>query len=717
VKKTKVKMANDPTLIGIVQDVNGATIRVELTDETVTGLSFVNGEGYRIGQVGSFVRIPLGFVDLYGVVSQVGAGAAPIQEGNNIPYGNRWLQVQLVGEGSRSGRFERGISQYPTIEDHVHIVTEKDLRAIYGPGEPNDFVAVGHLASAESIPALVDINKLVTRHSAIVGTTGAGKSTTVSGLLTSLSDPGRYPSARIIVLDIHGEYAKALKGRSAVFRVGADDKKGEQSLNIPFWALSFDELMKLGLGGLDGQKASTVADMVIALKREALTKCARDGITQDTLTVDSPVPFSIHNMWLKLHEKEHLTVIPKPGGNAEDLEPAYVLDAKNQPVQTGDAMSVTPPLYRTVKTTGPANERVNYGKDVIGIRQQLAGLASKLRDPRFAFLFAPGDWLPDVNGKTSKDLDTLLQGWIGGKEPITILDLSGIPSSVLNDLIGTLLRILYDALFWARKLPEGGRERPLLIVLEEAHSYLGKENSGVAAMAVKRIAKEGRKYGVGLMVVSQRPAEIDSTILSQCGTIFAMRLANDTDRGHVTSAASDNLKGLFEMLPILRTGEAIIVGEAVSLPVRTLIEPPPKDRRPDSVDPRVAVRGRIQKDGFEGPGGWNQKRDEPDYAAVVRQWRKQSPHYEHKTMIPQIPPTSPKEERNKMKWIDTPESSNVNGFGYEESTQILTVTFKSGGEYQYYDVPQSVFEQMQAATSKGQFLAQNIKGHYRYARV
>ena len=133
--------------------------------------------------------------------------------------------------------------------------------------------------------------------------------------------------------------------------------------------------------------------------------------------------------------------------------------------------------------------------------------------------------------------------------PITILDLSGIPSTVLNDLIGTLLRILYDALFWSRNLPEGGRERPLLLVLEEAHAYLGKEHSGTAAAAVRRIAKEGRKYGVGVMIVSQRPSEIDTTILSQCGTIFAMRLANEMDRGHIASAASDNLKGLFDMLP------------------------------------------------------------------------------------------------------------------------------------------------------------------------
>jgi len=623
--------AGDPTLIGTVQDVNGATVRVEMTGETVTSLSFVNGEAYRVGQIGSFVRIPLGFVDLYGVVTQVGAGAAPERGEQELPYGNRWLQVQLVGEGTRGGRFERGVSQHPTIEDRVHIVTEKDLRAIYGPGEPNDFVAVGHLASAESIPSLVNINKLVTRHSAVVGTTGSGKSTTVAGLLTALSDPTRYPSSRVLVLDIHGEYATALKDRSTVFRVNPDATKQEQPLNIPFWALSFDEMLKVGLDGIDGQKASPIADIIVELKREALAKCPRDGVESENVTVDTPIPFSIHKLWFELHKKENSTVVPNPGGGAEEVEPAYVLDpATGNPVQVGDAMSVTPPRYRTVKTTGPAPERVNYGPNPLGIRQQVAGLASKLRDPRFGFLFRPGDWLPDIEGKTSKDLDLLLEGWIGGTSPITILDLSGVPSSVLNDLIGALLRVLYDALFWARKLPDGGRERPLLMVLEEAHAYLNKENSGTAARAVKRIAKEGRKYGVGMMVVSQRPSEIDSTILSQCGTIFAMRLTNDTDRGHVVSAASDNLKGLFEMLPVLRTGEAIIVGEAVSLPVRTLIEPPAKDRRPDSVDPKVAVRGNAQKDGFEGPGGWNQIRDKSDYTAVVRQWRKQNPKYEHK---------------------------------------------------------------------------------------
>ena len=627
-------MRHDPTFIGTVQDVHGASVTVELSDDTVTGLSFVDGEGYRIGQIGSFVRIPLGYINLYGVVSQVGAGAAPANEQGERSFGKRWIKVEMVGEGQRGGQFERGISQHPTIDDHVHIVTEADLKAIYGAGDPNDFVPVGHLASAESIPSLVNINKLLTRHSAVVGTTGSGKSTTVAGLLNSISNPKLYPSARIVVFDIHGEYSKALSDRASVFQVSGTASQHQKPLHVPFWALNFDELMTLAFGKLNDAQTAAVADMMVQLKKESLKQQPRDGVDAGQLTVDTPVPFSIHKLWFELHEREHHTLIPRPGGAADEVDRAYALGTDDLPVQQGDAMSVIPPLYRTVKTTGPATERVQLGRDPLGIRQQLAGLASKLRDPRMSFLFNPGDWLPDIEGKTKQDIDELLESWIGGPQPITILDLSGIPSSILNDLIGALLRILYDAIFWARNLPEGGRERPILLVLEEAHAYLAKENASTAANAVRRIAKEGRKYGVGMMIVSQRPAEIDSTILSQCGTIFAMRLANDTDRGHITSAASDNLKGLFEMLPALRTGEAIIVGEAVSLPVRTLITPPAKDKRPDSVDPRVVVPN-YKDDGFGGPGGWNQSRDQPDYTAMVRQWRKQSPHYEHQS------PTNP----------------------------------------------------------------------------
>lgn len=631
-------MSNDPTFLGTVQDVQGATISIAMDRDTVSGLAFVNGQGYRIGQVGSFVRIQIGFASLYGVVSQVGAGAVPDSKMKVAPlelqFGNRWMTVQLVGEGLQTGEFRRGISQYPVIGDKAYLVVERDLMKIYGPGDPTDYASIGHLASAETIPALVNINKLITRHSAVVGATGSGKSTTVAGLTYSLVDETRYPSARILILDIHGEYGRALGDRSAVFRVVDGDslQDGVFPLNIPFWALSFGELMDVGLGGLDDQRAAQVADQIVELKRETLRVSPREGVNTETVTVDTPVPFSIHKLWLELHKREHLTVVPKPGENVDEKVPAYVLDEYGKPVQTGDAMNVIPPQYRSVKTTGRADERVQWSNDVIGIRQPLASLASRLRDPRFNFLFKPGPWLPGLDGVPSEDLDSLLQSWIGGEKPVTILDLSGIPSIVLSELVGALLRIVYDSLFWARKIPEGGRERPLLVILEEAHSYLGSQAKS-AATAVKRIAKEGRKYGVGIMLVSQRPSEIDPTILSQCGTIFAMRLANDTDRGQITSASSENLKGIFDMLPTLRTGEAIVVGEAVSLPTRALITSPPRNRRPDSDDPRVVVRGSLSIDGFDGAGGWNQKRDKPDYKAVVRQWRMQNPDYVHTNFL------------------------------------------------------------------------------------
>ncbi len=641
-------MPRDPTLIGTVQNVDGATVNIELTDETATGLSFVDGESYRIGQVGSFVRIPLGHVDLYGVVSRVGAGAAPPRESEVNYYGRRWLTVQLVGEGRRGGRFARGVSQHPTIDDRAHIVTEKDLRSIYGPGELTDFVQIGHLASAESIPALVDITKLVTRHSAIVGTTGAGKSHTVAGILHALADKEQYPSARIVVLDIHGEYGRALKSKATLFRVDAEIEKGECPLYVPYWALEFEEFVKISMGSSEAKEKGQIQDRFVAAKKASFGKYPKAGLTKDRVSVDSLVPFSVHQFWYDLHCEMAATHVEEKGKAQSQETWALEKDPDSGRVLVGDPMAVVPPTFRAIKNIAGDDEKIRLSNSTLSVRKQVEILASKLRDPRFNFMFRPGDWLPSQDGKVEADLDRLIEDWVGREEPISVLDLSGIPPAVLKDLIGALLRILYSAMFWARNRSEGGRERPLLFVLEEAHTYLGKGESGSAADAVMRIVKEGRKYGVGVMLISQRPSEIDATILSQCGTIIAMRLANDTDRGHITGAASDNLKGLFDMLPVLRTGEAIIVGEGVSLPIRTLIDRLPEDQRPDSDDPRVVDRmtyemrnGEKAPGGPEGPGGWNRGREPGDYAGVVEHMRRQDPHFRQTMKGEEVPEDDP----------------------------------------------------------------------------
>lgn len=612
-------MSNSPTYLGIVQDVQGATLSIALDKDTVSGLAFIDGHGYRIGQIGSFVRIPIGFTNLYGVVSQVGAGAVPEALAQIEPYGYRWLRVQLIGEGRQSDDFKRGISQFPTIGDEAHLVTEQDLTRIYGRPDAPNFVRVGSLASAESIPALVDIDRLITRHSAVVGTTGAGKSTTVANLLASISDPTRYPSARIIVLDIHGEYHAALTDRATVFRVNADETRGEKPLFIPYWALSFDELLRVTpFRGLNDTDRAALVDKVKQLKLSSLQAQARSGVTTDTLTVDTPVPFSIHRLWYELHRFVCSTHTAQGASQNENTE-AIEQGPNGQPL-VGSIMGVTPPRYRPI-TAGGAN-RVFYSSAPLNIRRQITATESFLRDTRYDFMFRPGPWCPqpthqNLDAQPDNDIDALLKSWVGGDKPITILDLSGVPVSILMDLIGVLLRLLFDALFWARFQPEGGRMRPLLFVLEEAHAYLNSGNENAASIAARRIVKEGRKYGLGAMIVSQRPAEIDPTILSQCGTMFAMRLANTTDRAHVTGTVSDNLEGLFNMLPALRTGEAIIVGEAVHLPLRALIDAPTRNRRPDSHDPKVYDS--------DNNGGWNRPKQPENYANVLDTWRREDP--------------------------------------------------------------------------------------------
>jgi hypothetical protein len=616
-------MNADATFLGTVEDVSGATIRIKLAQSTVSGLSFIEGQSYRVGQVGGFIRIPLGFVNLYGVVSQVGASAVPERLAPFEQHGNRWMTVELVGEGQPGVGFDRGISQFPTIGDPAHFVTETDLRTIYG--RPNDprFVQIGRLASATSIPALVEIDKLVTRHSAVVGTTGSGKSTTVAGLLTALSDSSLYPSARILVIDIHGEYGKALADRAAIFRISPDETKEERPLHIPYWAMTLDELLPITFGSIENAgDRGAVIDRITEFKLQALKLSPRKGVSVDSVTVDSPVPFSIHRLWFDLHCEMRATHNERQGQPQSHETWALEKDATGAVVQAGDVMKCIPPRFLPPKDEKNDPEKIRLSRSSLGIGRSVDALGSRLRDPRFDFLFRPGPYMPDGDGKTDEDLDTLLTSWLGDVKPISILDLSGVPPSIQSELVGSLLRIVYDALFWSRNIPEGGRERPLLIVLEEAHAYLGIDKKQMAAIAVRRIAKEGRKYGIGIMLVSQRPAEIDSTILSQCGTLFAMRLSNSTDRAQIQGAASDNLEGLFAMLPVLRTGEAIIVGEAVNLPVRTLIDRPSFKRRPDSADPKVVVPGS-EADGYESPGGWNQKRDPSDYAEAVELWRAQ----------------------------------------------------------------------------------------------
>ncbi len=611
-------MAVDASQIGVVEDVSGSTLSVRIDANLRPGLFFVGGSGYRVGQPGSFVRVPLGYMNLFGLVSEVGVAAIPERLKNlgAEPIGQRWISVQLVGEGAPTSGFSRGVSQYPTVGDAVHIVSQEDLRTIYGRPDSPEYLDIGAIASAESIPALVNINGLVNRHACVVGSTGSGKSTAVAGLLNSIAQAGRFESARVLLFDIHGEYAAALGSSANVFRIAPSGVDDVSPLYLPYWALEFEELMPIAFGeDLNDVDRGGVADYVRKLKLEALETSPRPGVEANSLSVDTPVPFSIHRLWYELYQLvvgTHLRT-----GNQDLTSVAFRHDEHGIPVDRGDADAVRAPDLLPQDTSSGASPKVFLSQSPLNIRRQLQSLGYRLRDPRFAFLFDPGPWRPTTGGMVASDLDALIREWVGGPMPVTILDLSGVPREVLNVVVGVFVRIIYDALFWARNLAEGGRERPLLVVLEEAHAYLAKDEGSSAARTVRRIIREGRKYGIGLMIVSQRPSEIDDTILSQCGTYFSFRLGNSRDRNHVAGVAPDDLEGLFRLLPSLRTGEVIIVGEAVHLPMRVMVREPQQGRRPESDDPKV----------FESnyPGGWNRQRGPESYEEVVQVWRRKDP--------------------------------------------------------------------------------------------
>lgn len=601
---------SDPTFVGQVASVTGALVRVRLRDDMTSTLIMIGGESYRVGQVGAFLRIPLGYSNLFAVCTQIGADAAPSVgvaplDGNSLEpeapgrlSGFRWMTVVLFGEGV-AGEFERGIGQFPTVGDEVHLVTSRELSVIYGWSRGmRGTVSVGSIASAAGIPADINVARLVSRHSAIVGSTGSGKSNLVTVLLEAVADGG-FPSSRAIVIDPHGEYSAALGAKARVFRLRPNVEAGERPLCVPFWALPFAELQDLTLGGLQPNHEASVREAVLDMKLAA-ARSLKMRPPLETLSADSPVPFSVKQLWHNLDQFERMTF---PNANAQTEDSAYA------PEEVGDPSTLRPTRY---PPASPYNQPPYKNKNKRNIERQLELMRSRLRDSRFSFLFSPtGGYEPSLDGCIESDLDCLVQEWIGHDRPISVFDVSGLPAEVLPTIVGTMLRVIYDMLFWAQDLPVGGRQRPLLIVLDEAHRFVPKDGITAAHRTLSMIAKEGRKYGSGLMLVTQRPSELDGTVLSQCGSIIALRLTNSVDRGHVQSAVPDDLGGLVDQLPALRTGEGLFLGEVMPIPSRVRVRR--ALARPIGDDPKLPEAWLAAKH----PEG-------ESYASALAKWRAQS---------------------------------------------------------------------------------------------
>ena len=516
-----------------------------------------------VGQVGSLVRIPQGPVDLLATVDLVGISelSRPPLPAQLPQPGERWLQVQLLGEVDALGRFQRGVSKYPSLDDTVHFVTSQQLRAVY-PEASEERIRLGVLAAAPTVSFTLAGDPLVTRHAAVVGSTGAGKTSAVVSLIHNFVREG-WTSANIIVIDPHGEYAQAL---SDVADVRSVLGRGSEFLRMPYWALPAEDILRLFCGVVESQIILARFNDLVTDARRSFAQAAHWIDTDlSAVSADTPIPFDLRSVWSHLDRDNKATYSEAQGRGEPQVEeegdPSTLKPWRFAPPAMGAAAPFKGPVFG------------NYGTIPDRLRVRIL-------DSRFRFLLEP-------SGEVDSDvLVDVINEWLGGDKAVSVLNFSGVSAEAADLAIGAVIQLLFELAVRSRE--DGiGRPRPVLIVLEEAHRYLSDSTSTrIAREASNRIAREGRKHGIGLLLVTQRPSELPATALAQCGTIFALRLTNATDQGTVRAALPDSVSGLAGALSALRTGEAIVSGEAVVLPTRVIIDRP--EPEPDAADPSLA---------------------------------------------------------------------------------------------------------------------------------
>lgn len=573
-----------PTYIGQVKHVLGSTVTVEL-DASLAGVAPIyRGHLQQVGQIGSLVRIPQGLVDLIGAVSLLGISelSGTQEPTESVQSGNRWLQVHLLGEVDRStSRFLRGVGSYPGLDDPVHFTTNEDLLAVF-PDVDEQHVRLGGLSVSYDVPVCLDLNALVLRHSAVVGATGSGKTSAVTSILQNLVEGG-WKAANVVVVDPHGEYARALERSASVRGVLGS---GDRALDVPFWALPAEEILRAFVGTANHNATQRFAELVTEGRRAFAAECQWLSLDAAEITSDTPVPFDLHSVWYNLEYDNNATYETK-----DDKRVAQIEDP-------GDAASLKAPRFKPYgQGSSPPHKGTSFG----AYGNTPARLRLGMLDPRLRFLHRD-----PVSSHHSDPLIGAVQQWLGDTSPISILDFSGVPTLAADLAVAAVMNLVFElALRSDADGPGIGRPQPVLLVLEEAHRYLGEKAAASTQDAASRIAREGRKYGVGLMLVSQRPSELPDTALSQCGTLIALRLTNTPDKGRIHAALPDAIDGFAASLPSLRTGEAIVSGEAVALPARVLVDRP--SPMPQSEDPSTEP--------------WRQDKTLPDLASALQKWR------------------------------------------------------------------------------------------------
>jgi uncharacterized protein len=564
--------------------------KVRAVDTRRVNVQVSTDEALRKARVGQFVALGLpGAVEewLIGIIDKV--IKTPVLEEQSIPEDAdqdgaealtlpresvlNTVQLTLVGTvgltTENKVRFSRSLVQVPEIDGECHILRDAQLQAfmslLSAEGNTGHSLEIGRYTIDENAKAYLDGNKLFQRHASLLGSTGSGKSWSVASILEQAS---KLPSANLIVFDLHGEYRKMTYARH--LSIPGPEELGETNpslLFLPYWLLNAEELQAMFIDRSEFSAHNQVMafqDTVVEEKKKTLETLNKPEVL-NAFTLDSPIPFKISDV---LNELDRLNKEMVLGSSGKDKQ-------------------------------GPF-----YGQ----FSRLLVRLNSKVSDKRYGFLFQAPD--SEHKYEAMAAMMKRLMDYSEAKAQIKVIDFSEVPADILPVIVGLVARIIYQVQFWTDR----NMRRPMALVCDEAHLYLPKKDgkNPVEQRAIEnfeKIAKEGRKYGVALLIVSQRPSDVSSTILSQCNNVIALRLTNGDDQATVKRLMPESLEGLMDTLPILDIGEALVVGDAVLLPSRIRIHPPVEKPLSATID-------------FWDE--WSKSPDTPDFAKAVENMRRQN---------------------------------------------------------------------------------------------
>lgn len=558
--------AASESVIGHIVDVQGNLLTATLVEDEQGQPPVVTiaGEDILVGQIGSYVVVRQNDVNIIAMVTRMTEQEAllgasietPTGEEARLPFAKRIARLTPIGSLRDDGQFDRGVGRYPTTGAEVHAIGSADIAKMFERFQSKGF-SVGTVATHPSLKVCLDPSSLFGRHFAILGQTGSGKSWTVASLVQRTVSV--MPRAHIIILDLHGEYCwKRDDGtRHYAFADTIVRHVDARELEIPYWLMTYAELCDLLIEHSEREATNQTAFFRDCLldgrQQENTTATPPLGLTR--VTVDTPIYFSLDDLIAKVRAK-NVERLPKQGPMFGDFD------------------------------------------------RFLMRIESKLNDTRYDFLLKP------TKRNTSASLSAMLRDFVGlgtQKAAVTVIDLSSVPFDVRPTVAAQIGRLAFEFNYWNPKY----REFPILLMCEEAHAYIPRASESQFAgsrKSMERIAKEGRKYGVGLAVVSQRPHEVSETVLAQCGTFICLRITNPDDQAYVRSLVPESEGDLVSVLAGLGRGEALVLGEAVPLPTRLQFDKPNPTPNSDDVD-------------FYGK--WKDGPTDLDVDAIVKRWRSQ----------------------------------------------------------------------------------------------